>query len=101
MQVCQKGIELADKVYELTRSPLFNKDRKLAEQIRGAAVSVPSNIAEGFERGSNKEFIQFLFVAKGSAGEVRTQLYIARNQKYITTEEFESTTAWHYLTIYQ
>lgn len=83
---------LVDDIYKLTLKDNFSHDHSLKNQIRRAAISVPSNIAEGFERGSNKEFIQFLYVAKGSAGEVRAQLHIALNQKYITKEGFNSTT---------
>jgi four helix bundle protein len=56
--------------------------------MRKAAVSIVSNIAEGFERDGDKEFIQFLFVAKGSCGELRAQLYIARDRQYVTDTEF-------------
>ncbi|MFQ5853215.1 MAG: four helix bundle protein [Candidatus Binatia bacterium] len=62
----------------------------LRDQIRRAAISIPSNIAEGFSRHSNKEFIRFLFVAKGSAAEVQSQLYTALDQGYISQEEFDN-----------
>ena len=61
----------------------------MKDQIRKSAISVPSNIAEGFERNSTNQFIYFLVIAKGSAGELRTQLLIAKNQNYITQLEFE------------
>jgi four helix bundle protein len=61
-------------MYEITKKKDFSKDYSLVEQIRRASISVLSNIAEGFERGSNKEFIQFLYISKGSCGEVRSQL---------------------------
>lgn len=67
----------------------FAKDFGLKDQIRRAAVSVLSNIAEGYERGGTKEFVQFLSVAKGSAGEVRSQLYVALDQSYIDQKEFD------------
>ncbi|MCC5850788.1 MAG: four helix bundle protein [Verrucomicrobia bacterium] len=78
-------------VYKLTRNPSFHDDKDLRWQLRKAAVSVTSNIAEGFERDSSKEFAQFLKVAKGSNGEVRSQLYVALDEAYITQDEFEST----------
>jgi four helix bundle protein len=56
--------------------------------MQRAAVSIPSNIAEGFERQTNKEFIQFLYIAKGSCGELRTQLYLAKEVSFITNEDF-------------
>ena len=70
-------------IYQLTRDPKFSKDFGLRDQIRRAMVSVMLNIAEGFERGGNQEFIQFLYVAKGSCGEVRSQLYVAMDQGYV------------------
>lgn len=82
--------QFVNTVYDFTHKQKFSDDFSLREQIRRAVISIPSNIAEGFERGSNTEFIQFLFIAKGSAGEVRTQLYIALDRQYINKPEFES-----------
>lgn len=70
-------------IYQLTRDSSFFKDVALRDQIRRAAVSIMSNIAEGFERGGNQEFIQFLYVSKVSRGEVRSQLYVALDQSYV------------------
>jgi len=81
--------ELVNKIYLLTKKENFRKDFSLVDRIRRAGVSVMSNIAEGFERGSNSELIQFLYIAKGSCGEVRTQLVVAFDQKYISGEEME------------
>ncbi len=89
LKVWQKVRELANLIYAATRQGEFARDYGLADQIRRAAVSVLSNIAEGFERGSYTEFIQFLYIAKGSCGEVRAQLYIARDQKYLPETEFQ------------
>jgi len=89
LPVWQKARELVNYVYGLTRKDGFNKDFSLVDQIRRASASVMSNIAEGFERGSNAEFIQFLYISKGSAGETRTQLYIALDQGYISRDEFK------------
>ncbi|HTW92019.1 MAG TPA: four helix bundle protein [bacterium] len=87
--VYQRARGLVNEVYALTRRPAFAKDWGLADQIRRAAVSIMSNIAEGFERGSNVEFVQFLYIAKGSCGEVRAQLTVAMDQGYITEAECE------------
>jgi four helix bundle protein len=89
LKVWQKARELANLIYATTRQGEFARDYGLADQIRRAAVSVLSNIAEGFERGSYAEFIQFLYIAKGSCGEVRAQLYIARDQKYLLESTFQ------------
>ena len=80
------------QVYRLTRKPAFFQDRGLVWQIRRAAVSVSSNIAEGFERDSNLELIQFLKIAKGSNGEVLSQLYVALDEGYIDQDEFKEIT---------
>lgn len=85
----QKALELSDLIYSHSNKDNFAKDFGLRDQMRRASVSVVSNIAEGFEREGNNQFIYFLLVAKASAGELRAQLYIARNQKYITKQEFE------------
>lgn len=85
-----KARALVNNAYGLTRDRAFSKDPALVDQLRRAAVSVMSNISEGFERGSNTEFIQFLYLAKGSCGEVRCQLYVAHDQEYITGEDFDS-----------
>ena len=89
LPVWQKARELVKYVYTLTRKEAFSRDFTLVDQIRRSSSSVMYNIAEGFERGSNAEFIQFLYISKGSAGETRTQLYVAIDQDYITPKEFE------------
>ena len=81
--------EVTKLIYALTREGVFAKDFGLLDQIRRAAVSIMSNIAEGFERSSNKDFAKFLFIAKGSAGEVRSLLYVAQDQGYITPDQFQ------------
>lgn len=81
--------EAVNLVYEATNSEKFRRDFALCDQIRRAAISIPSNIAEGFERDGNKEFLQFLAVAKGSCGEVRTQLYVALDQNYVDQAVFD------------
>jgi four helix bundle protein len=82
----QKSRDLVKEIYSMTNSGSIVKDFGLKDQLRRAAVSVMSNIAEGFERGGNKEFVQFLSLAKGSAGEVRSQLYVALDQAYLSKE---------------
>lgn len=88
LDVWQKALILVKEIYELTNSEKFRKDFSLVDQLRRASVSILSNIAEGFERGSNTEFIQFLYISKGSSGEVRSQLYIAYELGYIDKELF-------------
>lgn len=69
LNVWQRSRELVRLIYELTKNKIFKRDYFLVDQIRRSSISVLSNVAEGFERGSNKEFIQFLYIAKGSCGE--------------------------------
>ena len=88
--VCwQKARELNRFVYKVSRNAVFAKDFGLRDQIRRASISTMSNIAEGFERGGDNEFIQFLSIAKGSCGEVRAQLYAALDEEYLTSAEFK------------
>ena len=84
----QEARELLKSIYEITSKGNFSKDWELKNQIRRSAVSVMSNIAEGFDRSSDKEFIQFLRIATGSCSELKSQLYVALDQKYIINELF-------------
>ena len=88
LEVWKVSMELCTHVYKLTNTELFSKDYGLKDQIRRCSVSVPSNIAEGFERDSKNQFLYFLAIAKGSCGELRTHLSIARNLNYLKEEEF-------------
>ena len=85
----KKARQLCQAVYEIINLPGFKKDLSLRNQIWDAAGSVMDNIAEGFDRGSNKEFLQFLFFAKGSCGELRSQLYRLRDRNYIDLSTFD------------
>jgi len=89
LEVWKVAMELCSSIYNLTNGTEFTKDFGLKDQIRRSSVSIPSNIAEGFERDSQKQFIYFLVIAKGSCGELRTQLRIAANLNYIKKNEFE------------
>lgn len=80
-------------VYLLTATERFSRDFGLRDQIQRAAVSIMSNIAEGFERAGKAEFHQFLVIAKGSCAEVRSQLYVALDTGYITNDQFEKARA--------
>jgi four helix bundle protein len=87
----QKARMLTNLVYDLTGHTEFAKDFRLRDQIRDAAGSVMHNIAEGFDSGSNPEFIRFMKMARRSASEVQSQLYLALDRKYINTEELKKT----------
>jgi four helix bundle protein len=80
--------DITRDIYRICKNDSFAQDYGLRNQICRASVSIMSNIAEGFERDGNKEFINFLSIAKGSAGEVRSQLYAALDQNYISENEF-------------
>lgn len=84
-----KARELTNEVYEVTERDQLSRDFGLKDQLQRASVSIMSNIAEGFERGGNQEFIQFLFQARASCAEVQSQLYVAKDREYISEEEFE------------
>lgn len=88
LAIYQKSCELAKQVYDITRKGEFKSDYRFVQQIRAAAGSVSDNIAEGFERQGNKEFINFLYIAKGSCGEVRSQVTRAHNVGFIDDNTF-------------
>lgn len=92
LEVWKEARRLTQRVYRLTKNENFSKDFALRDQIRRATVSIMSNIAEGFERGGNQEFVQFLYVAKASCGEVRSQVYVAFDQSYVATAEVDELT---------
>lgn len=89
IEAWQKARELTREIYRSTNQGSFARDFGLRDQIRRAAVSTMSNIAEGFGRGGNKEFIQFLSTAKGSTSEVQSQLYVALDAGYINQDQFQ------------
>jgi len=89
LRVWQAARQIAGAIYLSTGDGAFSRDYALRDQVRRAAVSISSNIAEGFSRNSSKEFVHFLFIAKGSAGEIQSQLYIALDQGYISQEAFD------------
>ena len=86
----QKARKLTGRIYKATNQGNFARDYSLKDQIRRAAVSTMSNIAEGFERGGAAEFHRFLVIAKGSCAELRNQLYVALDVAYITSDAFDS-----------
>lgn len=90
LPVWRSAKDLALNVYQITKNQRFRRDYSLADQIRRASIYVPSNIAEGFERGSRKELIEFLYIAKGSIGEVRSQLQVCRELGYLDEDDFAS-----------
>ena len=88
LAIFQKARELSKKIYPFTNREGFKSDYRFVQQIRAAAGSIMDNIAEGFERAGNKEFLNFLYIAKGSCGEVRSQLIRAKDAGYLTPEEY-------------
>ena len=85
----QEARVLVGEIYSATERPPFCQDYGLRDQIRRAAVSIGSNIAEGFERRGNREFIRFLWIARGSAAEVASQLYYAKDLLYVDEKQFD------------
>ena len=88
IEAWKKSRELTNRIYGISKSGPFAKDFALRDQIRRASVSIMSNIAEGHDRGGTGEFVQFLSTAKGSAAEVKCQLYVALDQSYVDDSTF-------------
>ena len=86
----QRSRELNKLTYEFTQKGPLNKEFTLRDQMRRSSLSVMSNIAEGFDRGGDKEFVQYLFISKGSCSELRSQLYAAKDVGYLDPEEFKT-----------
>ncbi|HEX4262941.1 MAG TPA: four helix bundle protein [Verrucomicrobiae bacterium] len=84
----QRARELTKQIYTHTKIGAFAKDFGLKDQVQRASVSIMGNVAEGFDRGGDKEFLQFLSVAKGSCAEVKSHLYTALDQQYLTSTQF-------------
>jgi four helix bundle protein len=89
LEIWKLSLKLTRNIYDLTYKEKFRKDFGLRDQIRRAVISISSNIVEGFEKNNNNEFRRYLKISKGSAGEVRNQLYIALAINYISKLEFE------------
>ena len=89
IQSWQEARILTKRVYGITKELSFKRDQALCGQIQRAAVSIMANIAEGFDRQSRKEFVQFLYYASASASEVQSHLYVALDQRYISEQDFE------------
>jgi four helix bundle protein len=86
LEVWKDARELCKVIFEHTNIEIFKKDYKFCSQIRSSSGSIMDNIAEGFERGGNKEFIQFLYISKGSCGETRSQIHRALDYNYISKD---------------
>src|SRR4030067_974575 len=89
IEAWKEARKLVNRVYGVCSVNEFKKDYSLVDQIRRAAISVMANISEGFARKGNKEFSQFLFIAKSSAAELQSHLYVALDQKYINKDTFD------------
>ena len=89
LEVWKLARKLTGKIYAFSRTGAFARDFGFRDQLRRAAVSIVSNVAEGFERRSNGQFLQFLGIANGSAGELRAQLYIALDLGYVSEKQFQ------------
>lgn len=89
LNIWRLSLKITKEIYILTANKNFSRDFGLKDQIRRAIISVSSNIVEGFEKNNNNEFVRFLRIAKGSLGEVRSQLYIALAVDYLSQIEFD------------
>lgn len=91
LEAWQLARKLVKQIYEISKKTKLSKDFGLRNQLQRSAVSIMSNIAEGFERKSRKEFIQFLSIAKASSGELRSQLYVTLDLQYLDKDTFNTT----------
>ena len=89
LSIYQPSRALAKQVYEITRQGEFKYDTRFVQQMRASSGSISDNIAEGFERQGNREFLQFLYIAKGSCGEFRSQINRAYDAQFISKETYE------------
>ncbi len=89
MPIWKLALVITKAVYDITSKPVFQRDFALKDQLRRSVISISSNIVEGFEKNNNNEFVRYLRISKGSAGEIRNQLYVALTIFYITEPEFE------------
>jgi len=90
LDVWKISMELCTEIYNLTNSDLFSRDFALKDQIRRSAISIPSNISEGYERDGINQFLYFLAISKGSCGELRTQLRIAYSLNYLSSMDYNN-----------
>ncbi|RME78927.1 MAG: four helix bundle protein [Chloroflexi bacterium] len=90
IQAWKKARYLTRKIYSVTGDSRFSRDFGLRDQLRRAATSIMLNIAEGYARKTGKEFVRYLYIARASAAEVQSALYVAIDQAYITEEEFNA-----------
>lgn len=90
LEVFQKARELCKEIYKATNNEPFRSDHRFVQQIRASSGSIMDNIAEGYERNGNKEFVNFLYIAKGSCGEVRSQIIRAKDVGFINSEKADT-----------
>ena len=88
--VWQKSMDFCDQIFHIINNTPLKNDYALKDQMNRSSISIPSNIAEGFERNSKKQFVYFLVISKASAGEIRTQLHLTKRRNYITESNFEN-----------
>jgi four helix bundle protein len=89
LECWQEGRKIVNRVYRVCSVGSFKRDYSLMDQMKRAAISIMANIAEGFSRRGNKEFIQYLFIAKSSAAELQSHLYVVLDQEYISKSQFD------------
>lgn len=89
LDIWKEAVKVAVKIYKITSEGKLEKDFRAKDQLRAAAISISNNIAEGFEYNSNKAFLRFLLYAKGSAGELRSELYVLKEAGIIDKDIFQ------------